>query len=369
MIQYIYSVSFFVHCSVGMGVLLFQEGPKVYIFRPNSFGMYSWYDTGIPKWFVRAKNMVECNVWGVVQYFVSARTLLFSGFRLLPASAIDISLNNMTRLRERVSAEMPDVPKWTGNSQLFRSRTTKAEAFLRDYKANHLKDLIVTTDYRTESCSPKQPIIKDILKSSPTRNLSVETKSSETTTDSKWSLEEVREPHTESENTSTDIALLGPGNMKITVSLEKWNESILYWARPSLESYFSKATGLARFGSPRKVTQQEQLSPESAARCKRISSSHESLSPSDIKRNMKGRARCNSNEVLPLALPYVPRKVRRKQKRSTFSNFMASGFDDFAYGSDDYGAEDEGKTNDRSWCPPVRGTITLRGDGAILSIR
>lgn len=352
-----------------MGVLLFQEGPKVYIFRPNSVGMYSLNDTGIPKWFVRIKTRVECNLWGIVQYFVSARTLLFSGFRLLPASAIDISLNNMTRLREVVSAEMPDVPKWTGNSQLFRSRTTKTEEFLRDYKANHLKDLIVTTDYAVDSSPPKQPVIKDILKASPTRNLNVVTKSSETTTASKWSLEEVREPYPESEDTGTDIALLGPGNMKITVALEKWNESILYWARPSLESYFSQATGFARFGSPRKTTAQEQLSPETAARCGRTSTSADSTSPSDSRRSMKGRARCNSSEVLPLALPYVPRKSRRKAKWSSFSTFMASGFDDFALGSDNYGNDEEERANDHSWCPPVRGTITLRGDGTILSIR
>ena len=45
------------------------------------------------------------------------------------------------------------------------------------------------------------------------------------------------------EEQGTDVVLLGPAQFKLHVSQEKWNASILFWATPSLHSYFSQQSG------------------------------------------------------------------------------------------------------------------------------
>jgi len=51
--------------------------------------------------------------------------------------------------------------------------------------------------------------------------------------DSRWSLAQIQ-------GDSEQVVLVGPANFQIKVSRSKWNDTILFWARPSIEAYFSQ---------------------------------------------------------------------------------------------------------------------------------
>lgn len=241
---------------------------------------------------------------------------------------------------------------WGGSANPFRPRRRKGKSkpgasvpqmdFFRENQENHLKDLIVTRDFETCDTSIKKPVIQDLLKAPPMDTLGVVSKAAETTTSSKWSIEEANIL----QSGANEIVLLGPGNMEIAVSQEKWNESILYWAKPTLEKYFS--TYVQPKTSPRRQTETDR---------QKMSEGTDKKSPT------KGRNRVNSSEILPT--PWSPKRLSPSSaaRRSALSGLVpVSPFEDLDM------SDDEEDQNESGWSPPIRGTVTLRGDGTILSI-
>eukprot|EP00514_Thraustochytrium_sp_LLF1b_P000104 CAMPEP_0184521370 /NCGR_PEP_ID=MMETSP0198_2-20121128/7668_1 /TAXON_ID=1112570 /ORGANISM="Thraustochytrium sp., Strain LLF1b" /LENGTH=430 /DNA_ID=CAMNT_0026912037 /DNA_START=223 /DNA_END=1516 /DNA_ORIENTATION=- len=197
-----------------------------------------------------------------------------------------------------------------------------------------------------------------------------------------------------------EVVLLGPSRFKMHVAQNKWNESIVFWAKPSLEKYFGQKvkrlnpqldSTQARYPgttiqlSPKNMStsprDKSSGSPVSVTRSRSASSDRLLLSSREQEKSDRQRPitkRRNSSSSIIRASKarkkaYVPPQ-RPNLSKSESSSWGA--LDAFISTTDLSDSEDENFSDDnmetfvqkKLYGVPVRGTVTLRGDGVLLSI-
>jgi len=170
---------------------------------------------------------------------------------------------------------------------------------------------------------------------------------------------------------SSGVLIVGSPKFHLHVPERKWNEGILFWAKPSLQKYFESKYG----GIPTGKLNSPRFRPH-FAEAKRSVGFISSISP---KKEQSSEKRFIRAHAITDKVPSKHRSGNFKPRSGSLSASFApswSALDSFIYRGDsdlDEDDDDEQFGHDEDFSSstdvrPVRGTVLIRGDGVLLSI-
>jgi len=353
--QYIAVISFFLLSVSGLIGLLFQEGPFKNL-RANSVQVYNWENPHNPFLAVTIHTKMvirrlEYRVWGVIQVFAKSRRHVVTylrkllGFELAPAEptlsdVFDLGLRKVSRLRNFAHSLLSDRERAMPSDLRKRS-----ESGYRDGEKSRLLNISsierpgehissIKSAFNDKIVHEKEKTKRAIVRSSSFERVDeLPEPSRSSQSESDWSLEKFAESFS-----ADEITLLGPGKVKIKVSKEKWNESLLYWAMPSLQEYFSAADGFESFSRP-----------------------DFDMSKSQYKNGIR-------HEFFRRSRKRIGQRFRRKSGWTAFQDFVSISEGLYSESKRNADLCEEYSEKAEKWSPPIRGTVVMRKDGAIYSI-
>jgi len=276
---YLHALSFFLHITIGLSALLFGDGPWKNL-RPNDIGVFGNRLNpfkAIPVILTSIRTRWEYLWWGFVH-----RVSMLPGMRrvhITLAPAIDSGIEKIHKSMKQAFRTLSPTNKKSG-SFFQSSRPRRPTPFP--------SDLVADID-ETET----------LVLLSPTLHVP----------------------------TPSKVTVVGPGKLELRVSQSKWNESVLFWAKPSIDAYFAK--------SPKPISPGKPSSPQSSLRLKRID----------------------------------PPYVLSLSESSTAGVVWGGGFDDYVTnGKEEMNDDVDEEFEDGDVSSPTRATINIRGDGVLLGV-
>mmetsp|Transcript_13863 Transcript_13863/g.30146 ORF Transcript_13863/g.30146 Transcript_13863/m.30146 type:complete len:591 (-) Transcript_13863:2143-3915(-) len=368
---YLHSISFLLHFSLVLVALLFGDGPWGHL-RPNRVGvfeqdnMFNVYAKLQSLW-VGFSHDVEYYFWGMLQYFVKAFP---RGSMLLGLLSIRLDPGSQKRFR------IPSPPQKVGRRKSLSVDTgiepvvslkTDSPSSWSDDGVYFLSDDDTDSDSDVdgEDRVPAPPPHPSLFLSNPRGPTVVIRDPAVGGKGERWFLEK-----SATALASREVVLVGPGKFNLRVSKTKWNESILFWVKPTLLNYFSRKIPASQVVSspslkPQSKPPQRSLSPPRPPQYRTMEAKREPTIDGEIEMGMF----LPDHKTLQGGVSSTLEKVS-SPKKSPLGGWSA--LDEFVSRSaelDDSDDEDEQFSGMRGFLGiPIRGTVLIRGDGVLLSI-